>query len=100
MSLDGRPIRILATGFEPCDGVWNASRELVASLIATPLEWGPQIHDATEFRILPCDTHKAKAEVVRLIEQLDPDYCVFIGQAPGRNKVTLERFAQNLNDFN
>ncbi len=99
MSFNGRPIRILATGFEAYDGPVNASRELVNSLIASPLEWAPEMHEATEFRILSCDTHKAKAETIRLIEQLDPDYCVFIGQAPGRNKVTLERFAQNLKDF-
>jgi pyroglutamyl-peptidase len=93
-------MRILVTGFEPYDGQWNASKELVRSLLESPLEWAPDLHDAAKCRILSCDTSKARAEVEGLVRQLDPDYCLFIGQAPGRNKVTLERFAQNLMDFN
>jgi len=92
-------MKILITGFEPNDKGLNASKILVESLsseLTSSIE--PSIAEFT-FEILPPDTESVKSVLYKLIESHNTDICVFIGQAPGRNKIGLERIAINLKDF-
>lgn len=92
-------MRILLTAFEPLDDGLNASKELVHSLHENPPPLNRNFAKIVRCRVMSGDTHKTKNELLEAIAEFDPDCCVCIGQAPGRNKITLERFAQNLKDF-
>lgn len=90
---------ILVTGFDRgCEDV-NASQVLVSSLQddlppeLTP--WRSQLH----FAILPLSSRDIGDALAVELEAYRPHYCVFTGQARGRNRVELERLATNLLDF-
>lgn len=92
-------MRILVTAFEPLDDGLNASKELIRSLIDDPLTLSKSFADTALCRVMSGNTNTLKTELLNVIDEADPDYCVCVGQAPGRNKITLERFATNLKDF-
>jgi pyroglutamyl-peptidase len=91
--------RILLTGFEPNDDHLNASEELVRSLRDNLPASCERSCALLQFAILPGDTYSLKSVLGEHLGAFKPDICLFIGQAPGRNKVTFERFATNLRDF-
>lgn len=87
--------RILVTGYAAFPGELNASQILIESCQAQlPIELLPyaaQLH----FAVLQQDTKLLWPTVQQLIAHNKPHYCVFTGQAPGRNAINLERFAIN-----
>jgi pyroglutamyl-peptidase len=90
---------ILVTGFEPIDDGLNASKVLVESLRDDPPEALQVIRDFVHFAVMPPSTRRLKSAILEQISRYEPTYCIFTGQAPGRNKITLERLATNLKDF-
>ncbi|MHB1174058.1 MAG: pyroglutamyl-peptidase I [Sulfuriferula sp.] len=90
---------ILVTGFEPNDDGLNASKILVESLRDDPPDTLLSISQPVHYLILPSSTSQLRTVILEHISRYKPAYCIFTGQAPGRNKVTLERLATNLKDF-
>ena len=91
---------ILLTGFEPNDRGLNASQILVESLAKDIPESMEEYSDLIHYEIMAGDTNKIGSVLIDRINFYQPKFCVFVGQAPGRNKITLERIATNLKDFN
>ena len=93
---------MLITGFEANDPPHrNASAILVAAL-AKQLQELRRASDEAEVRIrtMPGDTMALAASIeAALEEQPWATHLLLLGQAPGRNRVTLERIATNLLDF-
>ncbi len=98
-----QPSRIvLVTGFEANDPrSSNASAVLVEALKAGL----PELHQATggaevRTKLMPGNTTALATSLDAAIsEQPRPTHLLLLGQAPGRNRVTLERLATNLRDF-
>jgi len=90
---------ILVTGFEPNDDGLNASKILVESLRDEPPKSLSNIQQLVRYEVMPPSSEKLRTAILDAIESHRPTYCVFTGQAPGRNKITIERFATNLKDF-
>ena len=90
---------ILITGFEPNDDGLNASKILVESLRDDPPGGLLEIHGLLRFAVLPNSTRQLQASLLELVARHRPVYCLFTGQAQGRNKVSFERLATNLRDF-
>lgn len=90
---------ILVTGFEPNDDGLNASKILVESLRDDPPENLLAIHERVHFAVMPPSTIRLGPAIAEYLSRYKPAYCVFTGQAPGRNKITFERLASNLKDF-
>ncbi len=90
---------ILLTGFEPNDRGLNASQIVVESLAENLPESLKKYSDLIDCEIMPADTNKL-GEILRgRIDFYKPKFGVFVGQARGRNKITIERIATNLRDF-
>lgn len=90
---------ILITGFDPFDDVINASQVLVESLQADLPGTLGRLSGELHFSVLPTDTHRCWPQLQQLLEQLQPDYCLLTGQGRGRDRISLERIAINLKDF-
>ena len=85
----------LVTGFEPFAGSsLNPSQLIVEALAAA--------HGDSEhvFAVLPVEYQLAGERLCDLIEQHKPNTVICIGQAEGRNTISLETRAQNLDDAN
>jgi len=91
--------RILTTAFEPNDNGLNASQVVVESLVSNPPALLESLGNRLRYAILPGNTHTLTDVLVTLIDEHQPDFCVLVGQAPGRSKITFERVATNLRDF-
>lgn len=91
--------RILTTGFEPNDDGLNASQVVVESLVNNAPALLESLGNGLRYAILPGNTHTLTDALVTLIDEHQPDFCVLVGQAPGRSKITFERVATNLRDF-
>lgn len=90
---------ILVTGFDAGHDQVNASAVLTASLrddLPQPLY---PLRSQLHFAILPLSASDLREAVLAQIAVCQPRFCVFTGQARGRNKVHLERLATNLRDF-
>ncbi|MEP3856742.1 MAG: hypothetical protein ABJM39_06825 [Porticoccus sp.] len=90
---------ILITGFDAGHDKVNASAALVTSLqddLPQPLL---PLRSRLHFAVLPLSTSDLREAVLAEIAACQPRFCVFTGQARGRNKVNLERLATNLRDF-
>jgi pyroglutamyl-peptidase len=86
--------RVLVTGFEPFGGAdVNPSQKLIEALAAEPPD-GCELATA----LLPVVWARAADELVRAIERERPDLVVCFGQADGRARVEVERFALNFDD--
>ena len=88
-------MKILITGFESKENVTNASNILVSSLIDDLPDSLKPLSEKLEFKIISDSTHTVKEELKDTIIKAKPTYCLFIGQAPGYNRVTLENIATN-----
>jgi len=93
---------ILVTGFGPYKEKINASGKLIASLNNDlPDELGhlkPELH----FEVIACKDASRETQHMYLEEQLkvllqkhNPEICLFTGQAPSYNKITIEKVAIN-----
>ena len=79
--------RILVTGFEPFGGSdENPSRQLVEAL------------DGVERAVLPVSYARAASELRRAIVDTQPDVVICFGQAETRERISIERFAHNLDE--
>lgn len=90
---------ILVTGFEPNDDGLNASKILVESLRDDPPEILSRLRELIHYAVMPPSSNQLQAVTLEHIARHKPAYCIFTGQAPGRNKITFERLATNLKDF-
>lgn len=90
---------ILVTGFDPGPYGVNASAELVISLRDSLPEELASLREILHFAILPLSTRTLREALLSEIADCQPQFCVFTGQARGRNHIQLERLATNLNDF-
>lgn len=85
---------ILLTGFEPfLDHPINPSEQIAAALHGEIIS-GMKVVG----RRLPVDFKLAGDEIVRLYEEIRPDVVISLGLAAGRNRITPERVAINVND--
>lgn len=84
-------VRILLTGFEPFGGESiNPSWEAVRSLRG--------YRDAVEVLELPCVFDLCLEQLARKVRAVAPDVILSVGQAGGRNAISLEKVAINLNE--
>jgi len=93
---------ILVTGFGPYKEEMNASGEVVHSLSNdVPEELLAHKGDLV-FEVITCDDSSRETEhqslesqLLRLLKQYEPDLCIYTGQAPPYNKITIEKIATN-----
>lgn len=93
---------VLITGFEANDPPYCNTSAVLVEALAGQLADLQRACGGVEVRIrlMPGDTTVlAGALEAALSEQPQPTHLLLLGQAPGRNRVTLERFATNLRDF-
>ncbi len=94
---DESPVRILITGFVSIEPeLINASEILIHSIMTSlPASLEVAKHHF-HFRLVDTNTHSLRPQLVALLDEVHPSECVFVGQAPGRNNITLESAATNL----
>lgn len=93
---------VLITGFEANDPQYrNASAVLLEMLAGQLTDLGCACGGIeVRTKLMPGDTRALAGSLeAALDEQPNPTHLLLLGQAPGRNKVTLERYATNLRDF-
>ena len=88
-------MKVLVTGFESREEKSNASDILVSSLIDDSSKAISTLPCEVKFHVLKDDTHSLKDEIYGLLDGYKPDICLFTGQAPSRNSITLECVATN-----
>ena len=87
---------ILVTGFVSTASGLNASDVLVQSLMNKLPSALADARQRIHFRLVDASTHDLRAKLETLLHEIRPSQCVFVGQAPGRNSITLESTATNL----
>lgn len=93
-SVTMRPRVVLVTGFEPFGGeVVNPSARAAESLHGRVIS-GARVVGA----VLPCAFGDAGRALHRALHREDPSLVVCVGQAGGREGITLERVAINVDD--
>lgn len=88
-------MKILITGFKSRQDKTNASDILVSSLIDALPASLESLSNNIDFAIVTDDAFALKNELEKLILKIKPTHCLFTGQAPGYNRVTLETIATN-----
>jgi pyroglutamyl-peptidase len=84
--------RVLVTGFEPFGSASrNPSQEIVSSLGTVP---GIELHRL----VLPVVFDSAAKIALDVVDQIQPDVVVSLGQAEGRTEISVEQVAVNLID--
>ena len=93
---------ILVTGFGPYKEAMNASGALVQSLRDDLPELLSSLADRLVFDVISCDETSRETEheslerrLFALLEHHMPELCIFTGQAPPCNRITIERIATN-----
>jgi pyroglutamyl-peptidase len=93
---------ILITGFAPYKDDTNASAQLIASLQRRLPDTLAPLKDDLVFEVIACDETSRETEhrtleagLWKLLETHRPNLCIFTGQAPMRNMITIERVAIN-----
>jgi pyroglutamyl-peptidase len=93
---------ILVTGFGPYQEELNASAELVKSLKNSLPDELLALKSRLVFEVVACEAasreteHRAlEAHLAGLLERHRPQMCIFTGQAPPYNKITIEKIAIN-----
>ncbi|ARI76428.1 pyroglutamyl-peptidase I [Halobacillus mangrovi] len=86
--------KLLLTGFEPfLDFSINPTQQIVRDLD------GERINDfVVSGKVLSVDYKKSGEELLRYIEEMQPDAVVSLGLAAGRHKITPERIAINCDE--
>jgi pyroglutamyl-peptidase len=92
-------MRILLTGFEPFNDERNSSQVLAESLRDDPPESMPGFANLVEVRIMPVDTEGIAEVLAATLAEVVPDVCLLMGQATGRNRISVERLAVNIREF-
>lgn len=83
-------MKILVTGFEPFNGgTINPSEQIVHRLVA------PEGTTLIK-KILPVEFRRATEQLQEMIETYQPDVVLSIGQAGGRQEISVERVAINV----
>lgn len=87
-------MKLLLTGFVPfLNHKTNPTEEVVKSLN------GQTINDYNvEGHILPVDFNESEKELLREINEREPDIVIMLGLAVGRSRITPERIAINVKD--
>lgn len=86
---------LLLTYFGPFQGVpVNPTRALAQQTAQALAESAPQLE--VETRELPVEYAGSSRELARLLQDIKPDCVISLGVAAGRNKISLERVAINL----
>ena len=93
---------ILITGFGPYKEDMNASGEVVHSL-RNDIPEELLVHKGDlVFEVITCDDssrhteHKSlESQLLGLLKQYQPELCIYTGQAPPYNKITIEKIATN-----
>lgn len=88
-------MKTLITGFKSLANNSNASEILLNSLIDRLPRKLAGLDDRLVFKLMPDDSHTLTAELIAALQEVEPAYCLFIGQAPGYNSVKLETIATN-----
>jgi pyroglutamyl-peptidase len=93
---------ILVTGFKPYKEEHNASGELIDSLNQKLTDSLLHVKDQIHFETIEVDTTSRKTEhqnledqLLKLLKEFSPRICIFTGQAPPCNKVTIEKVGLN-----
>lgn len=93
---------ILVTGFGSYREAINASGALVQSLRDDLPETLSHLREKLVFEVITCDDTSRETEhqsletqLSELIIRYQPALCVHTGQAPSRNKITIEKIAAN-----
>ncbi|MEO0475267.1 MAG: pyroglutamyl-peptidase I [Planctomycetota bacterium] len=91
------PIRLLVTGFEPFGGsTLNPSQAVIQALDAeTFCAVCAKLHTA----LLPVDTQRIAASVESFWQTIEPHIVIHLGESAKASRLTLERVALNLLDF-
>ncbi|SHO47585.1 pyroglutamyl-peptidase I [Anaerocolumna xylanovorans] len=85
-------MKILVTGFEAFNGEQiNPSEEIIKALAET---FGEELYTLK----LPVEFREAEKKLVEAIARLTPDITLSLGQAAGRECITIERVAINVDD--
>jgi pyroglutamyl-peptidase len=86
--------RVLVTGFEPFGGgTINPSAEIARALDGRAIA-GRLVVGA----VLPCVLGRSVVELRRLLRTVQPEVVICVGQAGGREDITPERVAINIDD--
>jgi pyroglutamyl-peptidase len=88
--------RVLLTGFEPFGSSTVNPSERIVSAIASMGEQETGLRIATA--VLPVVFGEASRRIVELVDAVEPDIVLALGQAEGRSELSLERIAINLDD--
>ncbi len=88
-------MRILVTGFEAFDGAEVNPTEEVLSLLMEHPPLGVELMTA----VLAVDSVRLQQEWPALLDTLNPDVVLMLGQATGRTGFSIERVAINWLDF-
>lgn len=99
--------KIVVSGFKPLHN-WqhNASEELIVSLQQELPEKLRAHEQELKFLLVPADTNQIEETAEKILggapikPESAPRLCILFGQARGRNKISLERFAINMLHFN
>ncbi|WP_354677659.1 pyroglutamyl-peptidase I [Cupriavidus plantarum] len=90
---------VLLTGFEPFDKEpVNPSWEAVRALDGQRIGDDPARSAIIVARQLPCVFGAAISGMVALLDELEPDVVIAVGQAGGRTEMSIERIAINVDD--
>ena len=91
--MSAKPI-ILVTGFEPFDGdAINPSQDIVRRLHGRVIAGRPIVGG-----VLPCVFGSARRQLARLLKEARPELVICLGLAGGRDGLSLERVALNVDD--
>jgi len=101
-------MKILLTGFEPFGPIQvNPSEEIVRRIgqhagrrMGQGMREEARGHGTVELRaeVLPTEFVAADRRIRQLIREFEPDAVLCLGVAPQRDKISLERFALNIDD--
>ena len=91
-----RKLKVLLTGFEPFAGAsMNPSLEIIRVISEHAASF---VDIELRCEVLPVEYRAAEEQLIALAEEIDPDVVVCLGQAEGRNKISFEKVAINLDD--
>lgn len=88
-------MKTLITGFKSKENNTNASETLICSYLENLPRSLKNLSGNLELLLVNDNTHSIKSELETALHKFNPDFCIFVGQAPGYNRVTLETIATN-----